>query len=464
MSDGANANEGFFLISSSSLSGLLNQVAMNPSSVLESPKQSLLPVENTLDSARRARPNVSHKKYVGTGLHLKLGFSSGQSIELKIDQSVSGRVRDVSLTLSHELSTEDSEKLKQVFLQISKTLEGMFSGGANQQASFDFANIKGVKDIALAAQQDQVNLKQRLEFEKNLVGNGRKEIEAQWYQYNHLNGQQEQHNLALSKQPKDVLNTYGRMDYQWVIDQVKAGMGILGNEHTGDSSLKGRVTDFFISGVQALFQESQTGQTLLQSIGATPKEATVVMGQAIRALTADQFNKKSSVSDMPGQSVSEANHSKINGLPDFKADFSSKRSQSGNLNSRGRYNLTMEVSQSSHLVQGKTEDDSTQTQSRRLLLKYDSQLGKKEYEYNWRHDEVLINRFESGFLASAYYKVGDLQQGILSTLGSGKREETSEYMQRREYDAKDNNQPSVKNSYIKPSVFTERGSNVNYTA
>ncbi|MFY0641875.1 MAG: hypothetical protein JXR16_12565 [Bermanella sp.] len=250
------------------------------------------------------------------------------------------------------------------------------------------------------------------------------------------------------------------MDYQWVVDQVTAGMGVLGNAHTGDHSTQSQVTDFFVSAIHSLFNESRKGHELLQNLGASAQTSKNLVGQTIRALS----HQASSVQNMPGVAVQKGDHSasKMNGLSDFKADFASKRDVKGSENAQGEYNLTMAISQISRSFQGANDDTTNQTQFRRLLLEYESQGEKQSYEYNWKHDEAVINRLVNGKLEKAYFKVSDLQQGILNTL-NGQRNETSEYMQRKEYNADDNDSPALQNNYIKPSTYTQQGHNVNYT-
>lgn len=446
------------------------QVAADPSVASEPSSSAALSDSNSLASQSGfagVRRSVSSDRYVGSGLQLQLELSSGQSIELNIEKRVSGGVREVSLTTHGEISKEDQAKLKHIFTKISETLDAMFASGtdAPQQGAFDFANMTGVKDIELTVQQDKGNIKQRLEFEKQHSANGRKEVEAQWSRYNHATGQNEQHNFALSKQPREAAMAYGQMDYQWVVDQVTAGMGILGNSHTGESSLQHRVTDFFVAGIHALFSDSQKSQSLLQGLGAFANDAKQLIGQTIRAVTAEQNTqpKQHGNTNMPGEAIIQTQQDgrqAMSSLPDFKADFASTRNAAGN--GDGRYNLTMAISQTSHLMQGATEEDTTQAQFRRLLLKYDSKNTQQEYEYNWRHDEVFINRYKNGLLEKGYVKVEDLQQGILSSLNQS-REETRRFMQRTEYEATKRDDQSMQNSYVSPDIYTEQGRNVNYT-
>ena len=451
---------------SHSLASLIRQVAVDPNgmrtSSLSVPSFNQEPTNNLNVQAGFAgvRRNAADDNFVGSGIHLELELSSGQSVVLSIEKSLGGSSHAVRLDTQGVLNPDDAQKLKQFLTELSESVTALFSDDAAREGLFDFANMQGIQDIDLSVQQNKGNLKQRLEFEKQITQYGRKEVVGEWSRYNRLNGEQALHNFALSKQPKDVAAVYGQMDYQWVIDQVTAGMGVLGNAHTGDYSTQSQVTDFFVSAIHSLFNESRKGHELLQDLGASSQASKNLVGQTIRALS----HQASSVKNMPGVAVQEGDHSasKMNGLSDFKADFASKRDVKGSVNARGEYNLTMAVSQISRSFQGANDDITNQTQFRRLLLEYDSQGEKQSYEYNWKHDEAVINRLVNGKLEKAYFKVSDLQQGILNTL-NGQRNETSEYMQRKEYNAGDNDSPALQNNYIKPSAYTQQGRNVNYT-
>ena len=451
---------------SHSLASLIRQVAVDPNgmrtSSLSVPSFNQEPTNNLNEQAGFAgvRRNAADDNFVGSGIHLELELSSGQSVVLSIEKSLGGSSHAVRLDTQGVLNPDDAQKLKQFLTELSESVTALFSDDAAREGLFDFANMQGIQDIDLSVQQNKGNLKQRLEFEKQITQYGRKEVVGEWSRYNRLNGEQALHNFALSKQPKDVAAVYGQMDYQWVIDQVTAGMGVLGNAHTGDYSTQSQVTDFFVSAIHSLFNESRKGHELLQDLGASSQASKNLVGQTIRALS----HQASSVKNMPGVAVQEGDHSasKMNGLSDFKADFASKRDVKGSVNARGEYNLTMAVSQISRSFQGANDDITNQTQFRRLLLEYDSQGEKQSYEYNWKHDEAVINRLVNGKLEKAYFKVSDLQQGILNTL-NGQRNETSEYMQRKEYNAGDNDSPALQNNYIKPSTYTQQGRNVNYT-
>jgi|GEM_PF-2297792 len=464
------------------LSGLLAQVAKNPNQAIKTESAPAPVLDGTsplrlMSGFAGVRKEVADDGYVGSGLNLKLELSSGQSIELDIQQTLGGGIRNVDLNVKGdgELSQGDQEKLKQFLNKLGDAVDGLFSGNGAGQGIFDFANMSGIKDVELSVQQDVGNTKQRLEFEKSNNALGRKEVEAEWSRYDHATGMKEQHNLALSKQAREVSSAYGQMDYQWVVDQVIAGMGILGNAHTGESSIQSRVTDFFVSSVQALFQETQKGHDVLQGLGASAQDSKQFIGRTINALAsqsaASHQDKNADPNNMPGKAVetgtqageANAGQGSVNALPDFTAHFASKREGSGNAHASGSYNLSMEVSQQTHSMHGLTKDDSTQAQFRRLLLEYESQGNKQQYEYNWKHDEAVVDRYKNGSLEHGYFKVSDLQQGIL-TNADGVRDEVSSYLARTEYSADDNNKPALQNSYIKPSTYTQRGGNVNYSA
>jgi len=465
-----------------SLSGLLAQVAKNPNQAIKSASTSAPALDESnplylFSGFAGVRKQVADDNYVGSGLNLKLELSSGQSIELDIQNTLGGGIRNVDLNIKGdgELSQQDQDKLKQFLGKLGDAVDKLFSGNGAGDGIFDFANMSGIKDVELTVQQDKGNTKQRLEFEKSNNPLGRKEVEAQWSRYDHLTGMQEQHNFALSKQAREVSSAYGQMDYQWVIDQVTAGMAILGNGHTGESAIQSRVTDFFASSVQALFQETQKAHDLLQGLGASAQNSKQFIGQTINALASQSssnlHDSSAAQNSMPGKAVESGTQASsqltekgnVNALPDFKADFASKREAGGNARAGGSYNLAMEISQQTHDIQGATEGDTNQAQFRRLLLEYESQGNKQKYEYNWMHDEAVIDRYKNGALENGYSKVSDYQQGILTNI-DGVRDETSSYMSRTQYSAADENKPALQHSYISPSTYTERGSNVNYSA
>lgn len=451
---------------SQSITGLIKQVAAQPSAVQSKRKPDLASVNtqsedlNTNIGFAGVTRNAANDRFVGSGLHLELELSSGVLITLSIEKSVGGGPQNIHLQTDGELNPEDAKKLKQFLTGLSESVDALFSDKPTHPELFEFANMRGIKDIELSVQQDKGNIKQRFEFEKHTTQYGRKEVSGEWSRYDHLSGAQEQHNFALSKQPKDVAAAYGQMDYQWVVEQVKAGMGILGNSYTGDGSTQAQVTDFFVSALHSLFDQSRKGDALLQTLGATALNSKALIGQTIRALT-DQV---SSIQDMPGSAVQRGSGDgqKMNGLADFTADFASSRDHLGPMSSNGEYNLSMAISQVSRSFQGASEDDSTQTQFRRLILEYASQGETQSYEYNWRHDEAVINRFLNGALQQSYFKLSDLQQGLLNTT-NGQREEVANFMKRKEYRAEDVNTPALKNGYIRPTTYTEQGRNVNYT-
>lgn len=449
-----------------SLAGLIKQVAADPNGARMSSLPALPfnqePIDNLNEQSGFAgvTRNAADENFVGSGLHLELELSSGQSITLSIEKSLGGTTHEVRLDTGGVLNPDDVQKLKQFLTGLSESVASLFSAESTRDGLFDFTNMQGVKDVELSVQQDKGNLRQRLEFEKQITQYGRKEVAGEWSRYNRLNGEQALHNFALSKQPKDVAAVYGQMDYQWVIDQVTAGMGVLGNAYTGDHSTQSQVTDFFVSAIYTLFNDSRKGDELLQNMGASAQGSKTLVGQTIRAFS----HQASSSQNMPGVAVQEGDKraSTMNGLSDFKADFSSKRDVSGSVNARGEYKLAMAISQISRTFQGANDDVTNQTQFRRLLLEYESQGEKQSYEYNWKHDETVMNRLVNGVLEQTYFKVSDLQQGILNTL-NGERNETSEFMQRKEYNAADNNTPALQNNYIKPNTYSEQGRNVNYT-
>lgn len=451
-------------INSRSITALIKQVAADPNAMLTQSTNFMM----TINSSERlnhqggfagVKRNVTDDDFVGSGVHLKLDLSSGQSITLNIEKGVSGNVRNIELKASSALNPEDEDKLARFLTGLSESVAALFSGEGNNSGLFEFANQSGIGNVELNVQQDKGNVKQRFEFERRINGQGRKEVEGQWSRYDHLTGKQALHNFALSKQSSDIASVYGQLDYKWVLDQVTAGMGVLGNSYTGDGSVQTQVTDFFISGVHSLFRNSQKSHQLLQDLGVSADASRSFVGKTIQALS----HLQASQTNMPGTRVREGHKdaAQINGLGNFKADFSSKQETSGVMNAQGEYNLAMSISQITRAFQEANEDDSAQTQFRRLLLEYESQSEKQSYEYKWQHDEAVIHRFVNGALEKTYFKVSDLQQGILTSL-DGQREETSSYMQRREYKASEEDTPALKRGYISPSVYTKENHKVHY--
>ncbi|WP_396586282.1 hypothetical protein [Bermanella sp. R86510] len=450
---------------SNTLTSLIQQVAANPNAARTQPvqvnpfnteaKQGL----NQTSGFAGVRRHVSEDRFMGSGIALELALSSGQNISLTIEKGVSGAVRNINFETSGLLNPEDEEKIKQFFTQLSESIDTLFSQQESDSNLFDFVNMQGIKDVELSVQKNKGNLQQRLEFEKQVNGNGRKEVSGEWSRYDRLDGSREQHNFALSKQSKDIAAAYGQMDYQWVVEQVTAGMAILGNPYTGDQATQLQVSNFFVSATHALFDNAQKGYELFQHLGASSLDSKAFVGKAIRALS-----PSSDVSQtMPGSAVQQGSDGaqSMNGLDDFKADFASKR-QSGGMNNSGGYKLSMAISQVSRSIQGSSDDKDSQTQFRRLLLEYESKGEKQSYDYRWKHDEALINRFINGVLDKGYFKVSDIQQGILNNQ-SGQREELASYMQRNEYRAEDNNKPAAQHGYIKPERYREHSHRVNYT-
>lgn len=448
------------ITSSTSLSALIRQVASSPRATQTAPAPSLpstSPSERSeLSGFTGVQRKVSDDGYVGSGLQLSLTLSSGRDIHLAIEKGVTGQAKNIHLDTGGELSHDDEEKLKQFLLSLSDSVESIFSGEMNANL-FDFTNRSGIKDVDIHVQQDKGNIKQRLEFERSVTGYGRKQVSGEWSRYDRLSGESEQHGFSLSKQPKDVLASYGQMDYQWVVDQVTAGMGIMGNTYTGDQSLQSKVTGMFVSAVHALFSDVQTGHTLLQSLGASAQDAKTFLGQTIRAISSE--NAMKSVGQVKAPDNPSA--ASMNGLANFKADFSSKREGAFGVTTSGDYQLAMSVSQISHMIQGATEDDSTQLQTRRLILDYESQGRKQSFDYQWRHDEMLIHKFNQGQLEKTHFKLVDSQLGSLAH-GKQQRQEVHEYMERQEYKM-DQQDPSLQNGYVRPNTHREQNSRVNYT-
>lgn len=453
---------------STSLSALIRQVAAS----LRAMQEAVVPAQSFSNSHYSAvssasplsqqsgfagvQRKVEDDGYVGSGLQLSLTLSSGRDIDLSIEKGVTGQVKHIQLDTGGELSSDDEAKLKTFLMSLSDSIDAIFSGSANSNL-FDFTNQSGISDVEIHAQQDQGNQKQKLSFESSVNRYGRKDVSGEWLKYDRLTGENEQHHFALSKQPRDVMMSYGQMDYQWVVDQVAAGMGILGNAYTGDQSLQSNVTDVFVSAVHALFNETKRGHALLQSLGASAHDAKAFLGRTIRAFSNDNSKENA----IAAQNINRNKAANMNGLADFKADFSSKREGTFGVNNSGDYNLAMSVSQISHGVPGQSEDDASQIQTRRLILDFESQGRKHSFDYQWRHDEMLIHNYNQGQLEKTYFKLMDAKLSTL-TQGNQQRQESHEYMQRQEYKANQST-PSLQNGYVKPKTYSEQKSKVHYT-
>lgn len=452
---------------STSLSALIRQVAASPRSLQETSAsvQSFPAVASEYAQSSKlsqqsgfagVQRKVEDDGYVGSGLQLSLTLWSGRDIDLSIEKGVTGKVKTIQLDTGGELSSDDEAKLKQFLYDLSDSVDAIFSGTANGNL-FDFTNQSGISDVEIHAQQDEGNQKQKLTFESAMNRYGRKDVSGEWLRYDRLTGENEQHHFALSKQPREVMMAYGKMDYQWVVDQVAAGMGVLGNVYTGDQSIQAKVTDVFVSAVHALFNETKRGHELLQSLGTSAQDAKVFLGRTIRALSSEHSTGQSEST----HNIISANAASMNGLADFKADFSSKRESAFGVSSSGDYQLAMSVSQISHSVQGQSEDDASQIQTRRLILDYESQGRKHSFDYQWRHDEMLIHSYNQGQLEKTYFKLIDAQLSTL-TQGNQQRQENHEYRQRQEYKA-DQPSPNLQNGYVKPKTYSEQKNSVHYT-
>lgn len=440
--------------SSTNLSSLLRQAIKDPDAHQPKPFSAEGPELRSQSGFAGVRREVDDDRFTGSGLNLKLELSSGQSIRLDIQKSISGRVKHIELSTQGELSKDDQQRLEQFVKKLSSSMDDLFSGNNQSKGLFDFAKVSGVKDIDLTIQQDNGTNKQRLEFEKQAQANGRNELDAQWVRQNKTTGEKEHHSLALSHQARDLIGFYGQIDPGWIMQQVEAGMGILGNDHTGDNPLKQSVTGFFVSGVQALFNQANDGYQMLQDLGANARDAKNFIGKSIQAITPS--NEK----PVDGSLGSELDKNQaMNGMPDLQAHFASER-EGGH---GGSYKLTMELSQMSHFSADINEDIQSQDQIRRLLLNYESETDKKQYEYQWRRDEQYRQGSNPESGTTSYYKLTDEYQSVLRQNGQERREQ-GHFLQRTEY--KGNNQQTnpMHNGYMPSSTHISRGQNINNIA
>jgi hypothetical protein len=384
------------------VSSLLSQLAQQP--MTDTARQpSLSPVSD--DEPVRAK--VSQKSFSGSGLNLELTLASGQEIELSIRINQAGGLSQLELESDSELSVADQEKLSEFLKQLSNSVAELFNGKASGADTFKFANLKGIEDIELNIYQDNGNEKQSLSFDKEGRGSGRK-IEALWTEYDRANGVEESHDFTLTKQAKrdDQTAIYGQMNYQWLLDQVDSAMAVMDDKQQGQE-----VSDFFKSGIQALFSTANSGNQLLQQLGTSAQQAKEVIGRSIQVLASE--HKQS-------QSPERAQQKQMNALPDFNMRFSSQRKTQGSANNE--YQLGMTITQNSDQAKNVQKDESYQTQNRRLRMDYQSARQQAIYEYTWTRDESIRNVFEGGNIASSHYKVEErIQSQILGEVGSEKQ-------------------------------------------
>lgn len=363
----------------------LNNTYVNPNS------QGL--VHSSQEDEKPARSVVGKNSFSGSGLNLELSLSSGKEIDLDIRINQAGGISQLELTSNDELSEKDQEKLQKFLQQLSESVDDLFSGKASGSDLFKFANEKGIADIELSAYQDDGNTKQSLVFDKEGRGSGRK-VEAQWSEYDRVNGVEENHDLSLNKQEKrdDQTSIYGQMSYQWLFDQVNTAMSGIDDKAQGKE-----LAAFFNSGIQALFSTAQSGSQLLQELGASSQDAKTFIGRSIKVLA----------DDYKGQEHSGLGYQQrqMNGLPDFTMAFTSERVSRGATNNE--YQLSMDISQASDEGRHPYKDESYQTQNRRLRMDYQSAQQKAIYEYTWTRDESIRNVFEGGSLASNHYRIND---------------------------------------------------------
>jgi hypothetical protein len=364
------------------ISSLLSQLARQPmnDTVRQPP---LIQIQD--DSPARAA--VSHKSFSGSGLNLELSLASGQEIEVHIGINQAGGLSQLTLESDSELSAADQDKLSKFLKQLSGAVADLFKGNGGSD-TFSFANQSGIEDIELNVYQDNGNKKQILDFDKEGRGTGRK-VEAQWQEYDRANGIEESHDFSLTKQAKreDQTAIYGQVSYQWLLDQVDSAMAVMDDKQQGEE-----VAGFFKAGIQALFSTANSGSQLLQELGASAQQAKDIIGRSIQVLAGDHIAQQNT-----------EQQKQMNGLPDFNMNFSSQRTTLGSANNE--YQLDMTVSQNSDQAKSEKENESYQTQNRRLRMDYQSSRQQAIYEYTWTRDESIRNVFEDGVLAASHYRI-----------------------------------------------------------
>lgn len=375
------------------ISSLIGKLAKQPLGHTYQNDKSLQALPSQGDKEEITRSAASRNSFSGSGLSLDLALSSGKEIDLEIRVNQAGGISQLELSSNDELSTSEQEKLRNFLVELSESVDSLFSGKSTNNNLFAFANKSGISDLEFNAYQDDGTRKKSLEFEKEGHGNQRK-IEAQWFEYDRSQGIEEKHNLSVKKQVKreDQSSIYGQMNYQWLLDQVDTAMSVM------DDKTQGRkVSAFFNSGIKALFSTAQAGSSLLQDLGASAQQAKDVIGRSIRVL-ASEFESHNSSASLNSQE-------KMNGLPDFTMAFSSQRKSVASIGSA--YQLNMNVSQISHQLSSPERDESYQTQNRRLKMDYQTLNQKAIYEYTWMRDESLRNIFDGGKLSSSHYRIDE---------------------------------------------------------
>jgi hypothetical protein len=389
-----------------SVLSLLGQVAKQSATVT-----ARQPSISQISDDEPVRSKVSEKSFSGSGLDLELTLASGQEIELKIRINQAGGLSQLELESDSELSASDQEKLSEFLKQLSSSVADLFKGKSNGSDTFRFANLKGIEDIELHIYQDNGNEKQSLTFDKEGRGSGRK-IETLWTEYDRANNVEESHDFTLTKQAKrdDQAAIYGQMNYQWLLDQVDSAMAVMDDKQQGEE-----LSDFFKSGIQALFSTASSGSQLLQELGASAQQAKDVIGRSIQVLASE--HKQS-------QPPERTQQKQMNALPDFNMSFSSQRKTQGSANNE--YQLNMGISQNSDQAKNEQTDERYQTQNRRLRMDYQSARQQAIYEYTWTRDESIRNVFEGGNLAASHYRIEEqveekVRSQLLGDIGSNKQ-------------------------------------------
>lgn len=420
-------------IANNNLAGVLRQLSHSSSKTVVEVNKSLNgAAEQGSEAKPRSQALVGSEGFVGTGLKLELDLASGQTINLDIRQSQSGSLRHFTLNSNHPLSADDEALLNNLLSELSQTVDAMFSGGMTDGDMFDFANHRGIKAIDLDIQTDSGSRVTNLEFNTRHHKYGRKEVDAEWQSYNRESGKKSQHNLALSRDAQDAASSYGAMDYQWLIEQIEMGVGTLnhsaGDITSVDSAKQKKISDFFVSGVQALFGVVKKGQSTLSRLGVDPEQSKRFLGQTIKALSNDSAQKN------PAQSSQS-----LNSLPDFKAHFYSKSENVGGVDSQDEYKLAMEMSQMSHIAYDEDSERTSHTQTRRLLVELERHGETTTYEYKWKRDERIDRVYQNGSLDKGYYWL--LDEIIAQTTdGSGVATKGTQYTDRSRYSSNQNDQ------------------------
>lgn len=376
------------------------------------PARQKAPASNVSETAAAPQPS-RRDNFVGSGLNLELELKSGVQIQVALRQDGSGQIRDMQIEADGPLQDGQLATFKAFMNDLGSAVDKLFSNQQSAADIFAFANQSGIADVELSIQQEKGDVKQRVEFEKLQSPTGRKEVNAEWLSFDRNSGIERKHNLALSREDGQAKSASGS-DYQWLLENIKSGVDVMGmpSESEGALNAQERQTlfEFFSSGIYALFDQTQTGMSKLQSIGASQTRAKKFIEQSVTAFSYQASSKSAA-------DTSASKGSGFKNLPDFKADFSSQQTARNSQDKEDEYQFAMEISQASRWVN--QQDDVTQEsknsliQNRRLLVQYEHVGQLKEFEFNWQHDEFYKADYVNQVLQQSRFTTQDVTNSQL---------------------------------------------------